>query len=186
MYPFNLILQITLIFFLLSYKECFVQISTYIFWLNANTYWSIIYFFLLFFVCDALIITNIRVCSIQYVNIIFFVMCIQWWSSYLLLQRKFACNLIVIVVLTVLNEIKRWQSTSLVETAWYFSIKKSPCFTAHRYYHLHRRVINRSSNRRDFCLYALFLTSRTHKRIEHSSLLSLPLIFPSVKHSSHI
>ncbi len=99
-------------------------------------------------------------------------MCIQWWSSYLLLQRKFACNLIVIVVLTVLNEIKRRQSTSLVEAAWYFSIKKSPCFTAHRYYHLHRRVINRSSNRRDFCLYALFLTSRTHKRIEHSSLLS--------------
>jgi hypothetical protein len=74
-----------------------------------------------------------------------------------LLQRKLACNLIVIAALTVLDERERRQSTFLVEAACYFSIKKSPRFATHRYYHLHRRVIDRSSSHRGFCLCALFL-----------------------------
>jgi hypothetical protein len=54
---------------------------------------------------------------------------------------------------------KRRQSTSLVDAACYFSIKKSPSFTVHRYYHLHRRVIDRSS-RTSVYLYSLYVTSR--------------------------
>lgn len=60
-----------------------------------------------------------------------------------------------------------WERTS----ACYFSIKKSPRFAAHRYYHFHHRVIdcNNSGSRRDFCLCALFVTSLTYERIKRNS-----------------
>jgi hypothetical protein len=65
------------------------------------------------------------------------------------------------MVLIVLSERKRRQSTSLVKAACYFSIKKSPRFTAYRYYHLHRRVIDRNTSRCGLYLCALSVTSRT-------------------------